>query len=89
MNLMSKIKPLNAHEKQDMITAIDSAIAHTNNAIALIQARSTIAALAEDSKCNACFYMKGMLCEKWQAEVPADWRERGCDEFIDDDEIPF
>lgn len=36
---------------------------------------------AEDRSCFTCSSLKGTLCREWQAEVPSDERERGCEKW--------
>ena len=78
-------------EKAWMLGAISHAIPLVSDPHAsagLVKSGDIIAALPERRLCRECLYFDQINhCDKWAAEIPAEWLEQGCAEW--QDAIPF
>lgn len=80
---------------RQVLDAIDSALERVGDAPSearyaepLKQARALIEAVPPYRPCRLCLdYMATGFCTTWKQQIPPEWLEVGCDNWLDD--IPF
>jgi hypothetical protein len=84
---------LSPDSKQWLLSAFQQALCLIDDpsvAAGLSRARDIIAGLPERRACKECLHVNAygkQYCEQWNADIPEDWLERGCDKW--EPAIPF
>ena len=79
-------------EKSEMLHALDRAIEVSGKdetrAEPLRRVHALIGAITPNRSCRLCVdHRVGGFCATWKQQIPPDWIDAGCDNWIED--IPF
>jgi len=80
---------LNPIEKNKILRALERAIecVDVQHADPLKQAHGIVDGIETQSPCRLCLDFSAGHCARWKQEIPPDWLEKGCDQWLDT--VPF
>lgn len=80
---------LNPIEKNHILRALERAIECVDAQYAdpLKQAHGIVDGIEPQSPCRLCLDFESGHCARWKQDIPPEWLEVGCDQWLDD--VPF
>jgi hypothetical protein len=81
--------PLNPIEKNRILRSLELAIECVDAQYAdpLKMAHAIVGEIQAYSPCRLCLDFSAGHCAQWKQNIPPEWLEKGCDQWLDD--VPF